>query len=1205
MGRQSRAKRERREHGSGMVAAAAKGCSLAGLLAMVEAAAVSPTANHRVPSLTLIFDAVLKRVRPGPALVEAAMLPALVDAAHKEQPAISSLEDMIPPDPREAPVVRWGNEIHRLLPSTLEHPVTIFEFLNLLAGTIDSVLVRDRGYGLSDVVELVLRRVDRVASALCPVWPAGERPDLDDPATITDAELQAAAGLGTFNDLLDSCSDPVRARAALEAHSRAAKRLRCDLASPISSFGDVVAVKQGAGGFLPLPAALLMEALPAAASSLADQAVRLDAEVANSWKQQAGQKLGHLLAGSGHPLEPLTTPAGWRIYFAAYEPTQVLLVDLVTTINKTHLGDALGHSSEELAAAASTFPEGATVAALQVIATPSFGYAIELEPGGALVMELQDVVRIVRDIAPEPADLWRYVVDRQQGDIHLLAPNELDKWETWKSHDKAFPGGPSTTGLFCVMDSSDVEWTAESDKSDLERALLSLQLRPTRDWPLVKVSGDEADIADIASQQRHDIYLWDVPVAVSVQRHGFSRADADTIFDLVSGLGFVLKQVREPLQSALRGAGATALRVEFRAAALPDADPIRAESLEPPVLVIQCGSSLRDELIRDSAAVQSRLGQILGEALVAGPDRLAFLDAWEAAPPAVRFDAYTVLPTRQTLPPPAQPEAWNANKWMTRLQQHLQATRVEPGEYAGATAKRLDSETIHPWLLARLREQFQRYDRAHLLGFALSQLERLSSERWHTDRQVSALKGFPAYSTTKAQQLREQKQRHLVLARVVSFIVEELLACPSSGQDQIDNAGWVDLTSLAELCVESGTRSEMAHKGLQSYTITITDTHELRCEVRDGVRVDLQAFGAAAAAASEPPPLPMSEPGEDEPDTAQPAPASSEGILGVLPALRPVDDKFRQEHGFGIDTVVDLLVVAQQWPLPESREHTTATVAQIAQAAEEAVKHLVSAAEYEAAIQWLALDAEQVATELTADADAGPVEHWELENRAERIVVRPFVRWGDEVFILPWTAGAGLRILWNYLSEMRLPWPASMAGPETTKALQEVRQARNTQLERDCKAALTQPHVRVRGNIKQHKARSVGIDHLSGEIDTLAVDERSDRMWVVEVKDPHFPYSTRLMDRQVQDFHKPGGYVDKLRSKVEDVARCGSAIAAKLAIEPADREWQTRGVIVTRRVTPAAFAGCEDVLFRTIDDVGDIVNGGDVSRLRLSRLAQS
>ena len=342
MGRKSRTKRERREHGSGMVAAAAKGRSLAGLVALVEAASVSPTANHRVPSLTLIFDAALKRVRPGSALVDAAMLPALVDAAHKEQPAISNLEDMIPPDAREAAVVRWGNEIFRLLPSSLEHPVAIFEFLDLLADVIDGVLVPARGYGLSDVVELVLRRVDHAASALSPVWPAGERPDLDDPATITDAELQAAAGLGTFNDLLDACSDPIRARAALEAHSRVAKRLRFDPSSPISSFGDVVAVKQGPGAFLPLPAALLMEALPAAAASLADQALRIDAGVANSWRQQAGEKLGRLLAGSGHPLEPLTTPTGRHLYFAAYEPNAVLVVDLVTAIDNKHLEGAWG-----------------------------------------------------------------------------------------------------------------------------------------------------------------------------------------------------------------------------------------------------------------------------------------------------------------------------------------------------------------------------------------------------------------------------------------------------------------------------------------------------------------------------------------------------------------------------------------------------------------------------------------------------------------------------------------------------------------------------------------------------------------------------------------------------------------------------------------------------------------------------------------------
>ena len=94
MGRKSRIKRERREHGSGMIAVAAKGHSRDGLIALVEAAAASPAANHRLPSLALIFEAVLQRARPGSRMATPAMVPALVDAAHEEQPAIAHLEDM-------------------------------------------------------------------------------------------------------------------------------------------------------------------------------------------------------------------------------------------------------------------------------------------------------------------------------------------------------------------------------------------------------------------------------------------------------------------------------------------------------------------------------------------------------------------------------------------------------------------------------------------------------------------------------------------------------------------------------------------------------------------------------------------------------------------------------------------------------------------------------------------------------------------------------------------------------------------------------------------------------------------------------------------------------------------------------------------------------------------------------------------------------
>ena len=91
---------------------------------------------------------------------------------------LSPFEDFIPYDAREAVRVRWGSEIFRLLPGGLDRPVAVIDYLELLAEAIDPVLVPEIGYGLDDVVEIVLRRVDHVAAALSPAWSETERSDL-------------------------------------------------------------------------------------------------------------------------------------------------------------------------------------------------------------------------------------------------------------------------------------------------------------------------------------------------------------------------------------------------------------------------------------------------------------------------------------------------------------------------------------------------------------------------------------------------------------------------------------------------------------------------------------------------------------------------------------------------------------------------------------------------------------------------------------------------------------------------------------------------------------------------------------------------------------------------------------------------------------------------------------------------------------------
>ena len=181
----------------------------------------------------------------------------------------------------------------------------------------------------------------------------------------------------------------------------------------------------------------------------------------------------------------------------------------------------------------------------------------------------------------------------------------------------------------------------------------------------------------------------------------------------------------------------------------------------------------------------------------------------------------------------------------------------------------------------------------------------------------------------------------------------------------------------------------------------------------------------------------------------------------------------------------------------------------------------------------------------------------------------------------------------NYLSDARLPWPKEMIGPKTAKALESIRQKRNQELERECAKAVAHPHLEVKPNVDQRMAKPLGIKELAGEIDVLVVDQRSSRIWVIEVKDPHFPYSPRSMSNEIDKFHQPGGHVDKLRRKIADISRDASAIAAKMKLPSPNRQWEVRGLFVTRRVTPSAFAGGVDIDFCTIEEARKVVVGPD------------
>ena len=129
--------------------------------------------------------------------------------------------------------------------------------------------------------------------------------------------------------------------------------------------------------------------------------------------------------------------------------------------------------------------------------------------------------------------------------------------------------------------------------------------------------------------------------------------------------------------------------------------------------------------------------------------------------------------------------------------------------------------------------------------------------------------------------------------------------------------------------------------------------------------------------------------------------------------------------------------------------------------------------------------------------------------------------------------------------------------------------------------------------LRENRAHLYGILHLSGEIDILSIDTDRSVIFVIEAKDPFVPLSARSIHRQVAQFHKPGGYVEKLETKVKDISKSAASLAAKKRVDPANRDWHVVGIMVTRNVSPAAYSrGCEttfctlDIMRETIADYG-------------------
>ena len=1055
-----------RERAAGSVGDAADGVSLSSLLALLEAASVSPTSCHRLASLELVFDSVIRRTRSGSLQATPALLPVLVDAARREDPNLWQREDFLPYDARLEVVVRWGGDLYRLLPGSLEQPVEVVESLRLLSNVIDPVLVEHLGFGLEDVVELVLRRVDHVASVLEPTWSSREE-SLDATPFITGEEFAAAATLLDISDQVGASRFPDRVRRALEYLSATPDDLSFDSSGVGAPFGALLAVRLSHEEYVPVPAGMLVDSLCQMGEALAEKAHSLDPAVEHRWIRKMERGVAYLLAGSGHHVfGPVRASHGSPPHWAVvYSPRQVLIVDVVAGLSPPSFLNRMQTGVESLrriapgaalVSDAGAFPiePDAQVFTLQITAHPDK----HLSLGGHPSCHFRGFLWLVRTSARCSEDLWYFLRDfaRMEAATEVFSPDLVAAWELWRSSGKTFPlGGRPPSGIFIDPMWGETQWSAAAESAAVERALALLEFPWLSAWPMVDKTDDGWHLANLNLGIEYHVLPRPVPVAVSMVDFIDPSAGGPNLSAFATGILWKLKHMEKALQSAAEVTDFQALQIGFVSDHQASVgQPLRVVQRNRQLVTLGWNDYLFQALEDDSLGIEELTGRLLSEVFDSPEARDTFTGAWDDAPPGVRLDRVDVPHQASGYPEPIRSHRSQLSAVMQELGQHLVYSAVEPGRYGDDRAKNLESMTIYPWLIARLHQVLEHYSADGLVAMALLQLERANYKRTVGFEGLATRRGFPVHIDPATDPTEEQPRAVFNLVKAISLILEEILARPPCGNSQPEPFLWIEALSVAELAFASCLRSESLHLGLTSASITVDEFYEIVIdESPDPTDVDLRAYEHQWAAETLPDPVPITT---STTRGAEPPPEDPRPIREVNPKLAGIDRALQHNLGFGLDALTGVLYVACSWEVTAEEPFATTTVGQFAGIAASQVPH-ITPDESKRAIEWLTLRAD--------DLRAENPEYWETERRAARVDTRPFVEYGPDLYVLPWTAWATLRIISNYLGDGRLPWPRRLLPTGLKRALANYR---GNKKRRTGERQLSSPRQYRPGDQKKH-----------------------------------------------------------------------------------------------------------------------------------------
>lgn len=1153
MGRKSRLKRERREAARTEPFTRLKRESG---LRVLATASVSPTASYRLCSILTAFVELLRRPRDGKIEAGAEHLDELLEGIPDEVKLLLPMqEDFVPVDVRYDVRARWRDGLYRLVPGGFEAPVSIIESARFHARVLDPHLRARVGFGIGDLVELVLRASDAAVSALDSVWPDDEV-DRDDPVRVSAEECQAFSSLATLASLAEECRDPDAAGSAVEWATVSVERAVDVLTARHHTLGPVLAVETETESH-PVPPGMLLDVVFEGVPRLRELALG-DSQVAELWERAAKQEVLRTLAAlgpyiaagevDGKPVDFLIRVEGYLVLAVCVIPTPG--VGEVRRA-KSRLRGVKPGVRVDVGGGEHVDIDTATEVARLVVFVDAEGMimgslADEVHVQTATLQELRWIV----GTSERPSDLPRFLIDRTEDETRGMSFGTFDQWEVWRTGTPGpFQMGVTPSFVSWAAHSEHAEWEHHHETAWVTESLFLVGLGSVAEWTHCSVDSsgptEAAELIDAARQRAVRVaVVGDIVVAV-----GWDAWDDAQLPAVNVGRAVMWRLLHaEPMVDELSEQGRV-LRIQVLSR--PDGDAMSVEAhRDVDGLVSLTYSTTGDG--QDLSGVEVAIGRAL--ASLSERDAERAWSAWDDSPPGLWVEARSVpfVVSEPTLFTPPHPAVVAAER--RELARSLHDSRQQTGTYRDEDAVRLETR-IDEILRSRLLSLLDGVDRSSVVQTAARTLEQLHARReadavdadHRRQLRVAAGQAFDLDEATHAQ------QQLTSWARALAHVLELALTTPTGGSSGGEFTGRLQaqVAAVASLVLESGQRRAVAHFGLMDVESNISDSYEVTQTQLLG-QVDLGQFARTRAA----------ERLGDKDELDQVVYFDETDAVAL-------NDVLKTHLGFTATTMRTLLSAAARWPVSQPLMTATTTPDELT----ERVLQLEGQSEPEvrAAIDWLTLRPDNL---------ADPLDHWNVDQRNHRLASRPFVELSStQLLIAPRSVDYADEVIGGHLTDFRSPW--GFAGPAGLRDDQaRLRENRNMRFEREVEAVLTAgSSFHVRRNLKQGSVVDGWV--LEREVDLVVVDAHRRRIWILDVKDPAVPFAPNQIHRSVKRYHGDRGHVPKVLGSVSRAREHATGVASALLAQKCTGEWDVIGGIVSRRIEAAAFVGDPGVRFMT------------------------